>query len=373
VSARSDVVSTRDVLAAIVRGDESGWRAFRSRPADELVARADAHGVLPLVADAATVSPACPADLRAALQMEVRRRLPAELVREHELSRLVATLHAAGIRTLLMKGADLAYGAYDRPDLRPRTDSDLLVEPAARERASKVLLALGYERVTQTGGDLLMYQEPFRLQRDRRVVHIVDLHWRPFNPQRYGSTFTFEDLDRSAEARPAVGPGARGLGRVDALALACVHRVAHHFDQDRLIWLYDARVLASRMGAADWALFLALAEARSIQAACARTLEAAKHALDAAVPDEVLAALRAAGERGEDAAFFDPRAPHAWRVLSDLRHVGAWSARMSLARQHLFPSAQYMRTSYAPSSSAPLWWLYARRIIGASRRWMVRS
>lgn len=357
----------------MVRGDASAWRAWSGRPADELVARADAHGVLPLVASAAAVSPSCPADLRAALQMEVRRRLPAELVREHELRRLVAALHDAGIRTLLMKGADLAYGAYDRPDLRPRTDSDLLVAPAMRARAAGVLEDLGYERVPQSGGDLLMYQEPFRLLRDRHVAHIVDLHWRPFNPQRYGSTFTFEDLDRSAEARPSVGPGARGLGRVDALALACVHRVAHHFDQDRLIWLYDARVLASRMGSADWISFLALAEARSIQAVCARTLDAARRALDAAVPDNVLATLRAAGERADDAAFLDPHAPHARRVLSDLRHVGTWSARMSLARQHLFPSAQYMRTSYAPSSSAPLWWLYARRIAGASRRWMVRS
>jgi hypothetical protein len=337
------------------------------------VTAADAHGLLPLVADRAAASDVCPAGLLDALQSEVRRRLPAELVREHELRRLVVALETAGVRALLMKGADLAYSVYERPDIRPRTDSDLLVAPALRARASAVLEALGYERVPQSGGDLLMYQEPFRLMREGRVAHIVDLHWRAFNPQRYGSTFTFEDLDRAAEARPALGPGARGLGRVDALALACVHRIAHHYDQDRLIWLYDVRVLASAMGPGDWASLLTLAEARSIQTACARTLEAARRALDAAVPADVLDTLRAAGDGGEDEAFLNPRAPHARRVLSDLRHVDGWSGRMHLVRQHLFPSAHYMRAVYAPSSHAPLWWLYARRVIHGARRWMVKS
>jgi hypothetical protein len=60
-------------------------------------------------------------------------------------------------------------------------------------------------------------------------------------------------------------------------------------------------------------------------------------------------------------------------VLNDLKHVGGWRQRAALVRQHLFPSANYMRTVYAPSSAAPLWMLYLLRIFRGSRRWLVRS
>jgi hypothetical protein len=367
------VTSSRDLLAAMVRGDDHGWRAWTRRPWSDQRAFADAHGMLPLLAEVASASAICPSDIRDALNAEARNRLAADLVREHELRRLIEALESGGVRTLLMKGVDLAYSSYSRPDLRPRTDSDLLVGPEARSRAGAILESLGYERVPQTGGHLLMYQEPFRLLREGRVAHIVDLHWRAFNPQRYGSTFGFHELDGAAEPRPALSGGARGLGRVHALALASVHRVAHHFDHDRLIWLYDVRVIASMMTPADWKAFLALAESKGIQAACARTLDAARQAFNAAVPDHVLNRLRAAGERREEAAFLDPHAPHVRRVLSDFRHTGGWGERVSLARQHLFPPARYMRTVYAPSSAAPLWLLYIRRIVRGSRRWLVRS
>lgn len=356
----------------MVRGDESGWRLWGLRPAQDLLAAADAHGLLSLLAASAEAAD-CPVALRTTLQTEARRQLAGELVREHELRQVVVALHEAGVGALLMKGADLAYGIYPRPDLRPRTDSDLLVDTTMRAAAAAVLERLGYERVPQTGGDLLMYQEPFRRCRGGSVAHVVDLHWRVFNPQRYGATFTFEDLERDAQRRPTLSPCARGLGRVHALALACVHRVAHHFDQDRLIWLYDVRLLAADMQAEEWDALLALADSRGIQLACLRTLEAASDAFAAQVPVAVLRTLRASGQGHEDAAFFDPRAAHARRVWSDLRHVEGWGSRLSVARQHLFPPARYMRTVYAPASGAPLWFLYARRIVRGSRRWLVGS
>jgi len=44
-----------------------------------------------------------------------------------------------------------------------------------------------------------------------------------------------------------------------------------------------------------------------------------------------------------------------------------------LATQHVLPPAAYMREIYAPSSTAPLPWLYARRAWGGARRWLSRS
>jgi hypothetical protein len=45
---------------------------------------------------------------------------------------------------------------------------------------------------------------------------------------------------------------------------------------------------------------------------------------------------------------------------------------LKLARQHVLPPADYMREVYAPASSAPLPWLYARRVWRGARRWLAR-
>ena len=44
-----------------------------------------------------------------------------------------------------------------------------------------------------------------------------------------------------------------------------------------------------------------------------------------------------------------------------------------LMAQHMFPSADNMRTVYAPASGAPLTWLYARRVVRGALKWLARS
>jgi hypothetical protein len=58
------------------------------------------------------------------------------------------------------------------------------------------------------------------------------------------------------------------------------------------------------------------------------------------------------------------------RILDDLSRAAGWRAPARLALAHLFPPAAYMRRTYAPSSGAPLPWLYARRVARGFRKWM---
>lgn len=365
--------AANDPLAALLRGQRESVGLWPGLEAADVVAAAEAEGVLPLLAHAVGQEHDCAPALRAACARAYHRHVAVELVREHELKRLIGALASADVSVLLMKGADLAYSLYSSPDLRARTDSDLLVAPGDRREATRVLESLGYVRVPQSGGDLLMYQEPFRLLRGSVEAHTVDLHWRVFNPQMYGTKLGFDELERAAEARPALASSARGLSQIHALVLACVHRVAHHFDQPRLIWLYDVHLLARSLTADGWRCFRELVLDRDLQAPCVRTLVTAQERLGTPVPAEVVAAFAGAVDGGDDAAFLDAKAPHALRVWSDFRHIDSWGDRARLARQHLFPPAGYMRGVYAPGSAAPLWTLYLNRIVRGTRRWIVKS
>src|SRR5262245_15890541 len=113
-----------DLLAAIVRGGRIVDGALAGGDAAEFCALAAEHGVLPLVADRLAGCGDVPADLRVMLREHARSAALADLVRESELKTVLAALQHAGLSVLLIKGGQLAYSHYPRPDLRPREDTD---------------------------------------------------------------------------------------------------------------------------------------------------------------------------------------------------------------------------------------------------------
>ncbi|HET9369097.1 MAG TPA: nucleotidyltransferase family protein [Vicinamibacterales bacterium] len=342
--------------------------------AEAVVEAAGRHGVLPLLA-ASPAAPGLGAGLHARLVTRARLAAAADLVREHELRRVLAALDAAGVQPLLLKGAGLAYSHYARPDLRPRLDSDLLIPVAARARATEVLQAAGYALLPHVTGDLLMYQASFVTPAAGAPLHVVDLHWRIANPQAFGRVLEYEELAAAAEPLPALSPSARGLGRVHALMLACVHRVAHHGDAPLLIWLYDIHLVAASMTAEAWREFAALATARGVGAVCRRSLELSVDLFGTAVPASVLAssALGGADADRSPAAGYLHQPRRVAGVWWDFRLLPSWRDRARLARQHAFPPVRYMRDVYAPASGAPLAVLYARRAWRGARKWLGRQ
>jgi hypothetical protein len=208
-------------------------------------------------------------------------------------------------------------------------------------------------------------------------VHTVDVHWRIANPQLFAGLLTFDELRAAAIGLPRLSPSARGLSNVHALLLACIHRVAHHFDSDCLVWLYDIHLLAERFTDDEWRELLLTARARRVATICARGLKRAQQAFGTGIPQSVLAGLNAQadGPDGEEptAAYLSRDRRQVDNFLSDVRALPGWSERIRLIREHLFPSAAYMRGVYAPASRAPLPMLYVRRVWRGARRWLIRS
>jgi hypothetical protein len=358
-------------LADAIGGRPSGWARLAEVAPSQVLEAAIRHGVAPLLAS--SVPDDLPQALTDALGAEGVRAAARDAITHAALHRLTAAIAGAAIDALLFKGADLAYSCYPQSYLRPRVDSDLLIAEPARPRARAVLNQLGYEPVPQSGGNLLMYQEPFVLRDGNLVLHTVDLHWRVANPQHFRDVAPFEDLWTSSEPRPRLGDAARGLAPVQAFVLACVHRVAHHYDDERLIWTHDLHRLAQRMTAEDWQGLMALARSRHAAAACARGVTLTTSLFGTIVPPGVAEALAEAAEREPRTARYFGHGRHVDRILTDLSLMPSWTARARLARQHVFPPAQYMRDVYAPGSDLPVAILYMQRAWRGARRWMARA
>jgi hypothetical protein len=246
--------------------------------------------------------------------------------------------------------------------------------PLARKRAAHdVFIELGYEAAGQMSGDLVAYQASYEKRHDALVLHAVDLHWKSANPEVFASALRYEELAEAAVPLDRLSPAARGLATVHALLLACTHRVAHHFDSERLIWLYDIDLLARAMTASDWRRFVDLAADRRMVAVCRRSLEQTTKWFRTDVPDSVLQDPRFQAAANElSAGYLRPRR-HVSVIASDVRALPTWGARWHLLREHFFPPAAYMRNVYAPASRSPLVFLYAHRLWRGARKWLARA
>jgi hypothetical protein len=364
-----------EALAALLTAQVWGSRCDsdaldRVEPA-VLLEAVEHHGLLPLLADRLSRVP-IPGSLAATLHREASSRLSLDMFREADLRRTLAALDRAAVHPLVLKGAELAYTHYPRPDLRPRLDSDLLVPPGARATADEVLRTLGYEPELGAGGDLVTYQTSYTRRVEGQPAHVIDLHWRVANPQVFASLLDYEELVSAAVPIPALGPAARGLSVVHALLVACVHRVAHHLDSDRLIWLYDIHLLAGDLSNEAWKQVTGLAIQRRVAAIVSQSLARTADRFGTAIPAVVFEDLNEATQVHErSAAYLRSHRRHVQEVAEDLRELPTWRARARLMREHLLPPAVYMRRVYAPQSRAPLGLLYLLRAWRGARRWLV--
>jgi len=99
----------------------------------------------------------------------------------HQVPGLLAQLHDAGIRTMLLKGLALIERYYKDPSLRPMNDIDLLVPYDDAWRAAEVMVASGWRPMYPADLDVLKNPSGRRVRNgmcfvnDKKIE--CDLHW----------------------------------------------------------------------------------------------------------------------------------------------------------------------------------------------------
>lgn len=292
-----------------------------------------------------------------ALRDAARREALSSMVLEGETRRVLGALSALGIEGLLLKGSALAHWAYPEPHLRACGDVDVLVPSRAdAERLADALVAQGYDRAT-TSGNLVAHE----LMCTRRMTPDwaleVDVHWRLNNTTLFAHLFEFDELMAASIALPRLAPNARGLGPVDALIHAAVHRARNlaNGTGDALKWLYDLVPLTAAFSDGDWAKAVQIARQKQLAGVTLSALEAAEAVFACAVPGAVKHELQAAaaGEPLDVARLGD------WRYMQaqNFRSVPGAAARLRWLWQRLFPSGDDMRQMYGVDGPYARLWL----------------
>ncbi len=209
----------------------------------------------------------------------------------------ITLLQDAGIETLVTKGASLALLAYGDVGARPMDDVDVLVPI---ERAGDAISVLSNAGWSPDHEDPLAWTEVHHsLDFAGGESGHVDLHWFAlWQPASDGR------LWQAAVPLELSGVATRAPCPADQLLLACVHGTPWS-PLPPFRWIADAvTVIRAAEGAIDWERLVAEATRRRLTVATAAALAYLGEEFGAAVPDSVLAELRAAPtSRHERAAF----------------------------------------------------------------------
>jgi hypothetical protein len=339
-----------------------------------LIAAASQHRVLVLLGSALAAAgtlDSWPAAFRDRCRGAERSAAVLECARREELARVLDALGAAGVRTLLLKGAALAYTSYPAPHLRIRSDTDLLLIPDDLGTTRAVFADLGYHSEVETSGRLVSYQTHFT-GRDRfGIAHAFDVHWKISDRQALADALSFGELWSARIGLPALGPSAAAPCPAHALLIALLHRAGHHPGSDDLLWIHDIHLLAAGLSPAERQQFVGIAVDRGHDAAAREGLWLAYRRYRSPELRALADTMQALPGRPAKARWRRP-ASLADMLQLDLRALPTWRARTALLREHLLPPRDYMRQKYGIHSNLLLPFLYFWRVAAGAPAWLRR-
>lgn len=322
------------------------------------------HSVAALVLKCG-ISERLPAREASKLLEESRRQAATIEFRDRAARTVLQAMHDRGVEALAIKGVHLGNTLYPDSFLRARQDTDLLIRVTDRGATLRLLRELGYERQPEQTGDAVLGQIMFDRPHGPGVP--LDVHWRLARPHVAAALFDVDAMISRSVPVPRLGPHARGPVAADALALACVHRAAHHAGHDLLLWLYDVHLLVGSLDDGDAQAFVTMAIDRGMASLCGSMIQEAHEVFGHPRAAELARSLSL--RRGSEPSAVLLHLGRWWTTLDmDLRALPRWSDRMRLLAGHAFPPRAYMRKTFGPASRAPLPWLYARRLARAFSR-----
>jgi hypothetical protein len=275
------------------------------------------------------------------------------------LDAVLDALEAAGIRAAVLKGPALVERLYPDPSLRCSLDLDILVADADTDRAAAALEPHGY---AAEAGPSARYA-----RRHHHHVHlfgrrppVIELHFRAY--AGFGVMMAAEDLlDRARAHRTAGGARCLVLAPDDEALYLAVHAAGHCFD--RLLWLYDLKLLVAQEPDLDWDAIATRARAIGVMAAFALTCDMLRRRLGVTIPSAATAHAPARLSRRIVARYVDGRiAPPAAGPMVTLRQLltmaalcDTTSASARFVRHHVSRLARRRARRWLPALVPAEW------------------
>ncbi len=268
-----------------------------------------------------------------------------------KLETILTGFNQAGIDVMLLKGAALLGQVYDRPDLRPMSDVDLLLKARDVEAATSLLKQLGCIK----GMDLVRedhfptyYYELEFISAGPNPIRL-DVHVRPFRPTRY-APLLHEDQFWEDARRVEIGQAKAVIPCAETMLIHLAAHAAFH-DCSRLMWLYDVKRWCEVFGRQmDWSLVLSRAKSWHLVAPVRWAISVAESTWGPFVPTSFRDSLAGMNTSWKDRLVL-------WQAPRDANHpIGHLTVdllttpgirfRLGYARNFLLPTGRHLAKIY---------------------------
>jgi hypothetical protein len=364
---RSGLVGPEAAVAAALR-EPLMLASARRESIRPLVDAADEHGVAGLLLHRAARAGLSLGAEWASLRHSAAAQAAAAELRDNESLRVLRLIASAGLPAIVLKGLALAHTVYVHAWMRPRGDTDLLIRQIDVPHFDRVFRDSGYTLLPHVRGELTLPQRHYYRDAVSGFRHSWDLHWRLTTSEALREALPEGELWAHAEPRPDLD-GARVPKYAEALVLACIHRLAHHFDDPRLIWLWDIRLLLEAMDGRETERFFRLAARAPSAAACGRSLAMARERCGAPVPGLLLPIVDMANPGAPVAFLWSGSRRRISYLIGELR-AAAPARRARILHERLLPSLSSMRERYPSVPRTLLPFAYAWRLMAGIPKWL---
>lgn len=285
-----------------------------------------------------------------------------DILRQQDFAELHGALAQENIRPILLKGAALSLTHYPSSYLRPRSDTDFLIPAGSLARLTPLMERKGYRSEISTGREYGSYQISFSRKNAAGINVIYDVHWKLCNPELFASALSYEEITAKAGETVIFGEKVKVIGALHALLHACIHLVAHHCEERKLIWLYDIHLLANGQNGEWFETFYALAAEKKMRRICGYGLRLAQEAFETRISPDTVKRLDSREWREESARFLEINPSIFSIFFSNLRMLG-WRDKGTLLYQNIFPTPHFMMEKYRFENKFFLPWFYLWRLL----------
>ncbi len=264
-----------------------------------------------------------------------------------ELEQVLAALAAVRIKTLLLKGAALAFTLYEDPSLRPMGDIDLLVPIEQIRIADRIVESLGYRPELSRLRRWLMAPllNEHNYDGGNKIRTHVELHWNIVfgATSRYRPDVTWfwehaRPVQVGQQTTSALGPDA------ELLHLAAHVALKHGEAQASLRWYYDLHLLIEKYkDNIIWNDVLAQAATWHWSSGLYTALLSTQERFNTRIPESILSQLSAActaidmrHAAGRSSSQHLRRAAANWRIQG-------WRGRLALLTMILIPRPSLLK------------------------------
>jgi len=283
------------------------------------------------------------------------------IIDQNELD-ILEKLNIAQIEFVILKGFVLSHSLYEKSNLRPRTDIDIIIAESSHDNIKSIFKLNEYTNPLAWEPIHILSQFTMRKKLLNGLCVDFDVHFQISNSKKLSRILTFNELKNCSEIHSIQGKDYRFVSREHAFIHASFHLLQHLLEGNhfKAIWIYDLYLLLKSFSESEMKKVKSLVEEKKLQNIMIGALEIVNPFFPEHNSLILLRFSKALKPTKEFKYLLNPKNKISL-IWSDLSEIEMISDKLGYLKEIVFPPVSEIRKKYPNSGNTPTFYLYLKR------------